>query len=69
MKTPELLELRHSTGLNQTQFWKKVGLTQSTGSRYENGRTLPKPVATLVHLIYVASMKEIIEQIDEWKTP
>ena len=69
MTKQELVALRHSTGLNQTQFWKKVGLTQSTGSRYENGRTLPKPVATLVHLIYVATMKEIIEQIDEWKIP
>ncbi|HTP97270.1 MAG TPA: helix-turn-helix transcriptional regulator [Burkholderiales bacterium] len=46
-------ELRHHAGLNQTDFWKRVGVTQSGGSRYENGRTMPAPVRELVRLVYV----------------
>lgn len=45
--------LRDRTGLNQTDFWSAVGVTQSGGSRYEDGRRLPKPVQQLLHLTYV----------------
>jgi DNA-binding transcriptional regulator YiaG len=41
---------RKSTGLNQSDFWSRFGVTQSGGSRYESGRNLPKPVAMLVWL-------------------
>lgn len=50
-------ELRHSKDLNQTEFWGPLGVTQSGGSRYESGRTMPKPVAELVRVHHV-------EQID-----
>jgi hypothetical protein len=30
-----------------------VGITQTGGSRYESGRSMPKPVKELVRLIYV----------------
>ena len=33
-------ELRKSAGMNQTEFWKKFGVTQSGGSRYESGRSM-----------------------------
>jgi len=46
--------LREFSGMNQTEFWEKVGITQSGGSRYEAGeRRLPKPVQHLLRLIYI----------------
>ena len=41
-------EIRRKLGLNQQQFWSKIGVTQSGGSRYESGRNMPKPVRELV---------------------
>lgn len=48
----EAKELRQKMGLNQMEFWKPLGVTQSGGSRYESGRDMPKPVQTLLHLAY-----------------
>lgn len=45
--------LRTQLRLNQSQFWNRLGVTQSAGSRYESGRDVPKPTAILAHLIYV----------------
>lgn len=45
-------KLRKESGLNQTEFWSRVGVTQSGGSRYENGRTPGKPVRMLLALAY-----------------
>jgi transcriptional regulator with XRE-family HTH domain len=50
-------EIRQRLGLNQDQFWTKIGVTQSGGSRYESGREMPKPVRELLRLVHV-------EQID-----
>ena len=46
-------EIRRKLGLNQQQFWSKIGVTQSGGSRYEGGRRMPKPVEELVRIIHV----------------
>lgn len=46
-------DLRQRKGLNQGKFWSAVHVTQSCGSRYETGREIPAPVATLVHLVHV----------------
>ncbi len=46
-------EVRQGLGLNQQQFWSRVGVTQSGGSRYEGGRRMPKPVEELVRIIHV----------------
>ncbi|MTD32441.1 helix-turn-helix domain-containing protein [Paludibacterium denitrificans] len=46
-------EIRNSLGLNQQQFWTRIGVTQSGGSRYENGRNIPKPVQALINAVYV----------------
>lgn len=56
-------DLRKRQGLNQYDFWTPLGITQSGGSRYENGpvqganerrlrngRRVPKPVALLLQL-------------------
>ena len=60
MKATEKLdvrEIRRKLGLNQSQFWSKIGVTQSGGSRYESGRNIPRPVQALLRLVHV-------EQID-----
>ncbi|MFA7605973.1 MAG: transcriptional regulator [Rhodocyclaceae bacterium] len=44
--------LRLSLGLNQSEFWAKVGVIQSVGSRYETGRAIPAPVQMLLHIIH-----------------
>jgi len=43
---------RRKHGLNQSEFWSRVGVTQSGGSRYESGRNIPRPVQILLHLTY-----------------
>ena len=55
MATPKLdlanlADYRHKLGINQQAFWSAVGVTQSGGSGYENGRGLSKPVALLLTL-------------------
>lgn len=60
MKSTEKLdvrEIRRKLGMNQSQFWSKIGVTQSGGSRYESGRNIPRPVQALLRLVH-------IEQID-----
>ncbi len=60
MKSTEKLdvrEIRRKLALNQQQFWSKLGVTQSGGSRYESGRNIPRPVQQLLRLVHV-------EQID-----
>lgn len=43
-----LAELRRSYDENQETFWRRFGVTQSGGSRYESGRNIPTPIALLV---------------------
>jgi transcriptional regulator with XRE-family HTH domain len=60
MKTSDKIdarEIRRKLGMNQSQFWAKIGVTQSGGSRYESGRAMPRPVQALLKLVHV-------EQID-----
>ena len=44
--------VRVKRGENQSQFWGRLGVTQSGGSRYESGRTIPKPVQLLLQVAY-----------------
>jgi DNA-binding transcriptional regulator YiaG len=46
-------DLRKKLGLNQMDFWSQIGVTQSGGSRYESGRSMPKPVRELLRLVYI----------------
>ncbi|STQ90823.1 helix-turn-helix domain-containing protein [Iodobacter fluviatilis] len=50
-------EVRQQLGMNQQEFWSKIGVTQSGGSRYESGRNMPRPVRELLRVVHV-------EQID-----
>src|SRR5437879_9244474 len=67
-------EIRRRLGLNQEEFWTRIGVTQSGGSRYESGRTMPKPVRQLLRLVHVERVdlcrvkKEDFEIIDHLKS-
>lgn len=56
-KIPNPREIRRKLGLNQQEFWTRIGVTQSGGSRYESGRDMPKPVRELLRLVHM-------EQVD-----
>jgi len=45
--------VRRKLGLNQQDFWSRIGVTQSGGSRYESGRRMPKPVLELLRVVHV----------------
>jgi len=67
-------EIRRRLGLNQEEFWTRIGVTQSGGSRYEGGRSMPKPVRELLRLVHVEQIdlsrvrKEDFELLDHLKT-
>src|SRR5947209_18351464 len=67
-------EIRRRLGLNQEEFWTRIGVTQSGGSRYESGRTMPKPVRQLLRPVHVERVdlsrvkKEDFEIIDHLKS-
>lgn len=67
-------EIRRRLGLNQQEFWTKIGVTQSGGSRYESGRSIPKPVRELLRLVHVERLdlsrvkKEDFEIINHLKS-
>ena len=48
--------LRKRLHMNQSEFWSRIGVTQSGGSRYESGRSLPKPVRELLRLVYLRNV-------------
>jgi transcriptional regulator with XRE-family HTH domain len=43
---------RKAINLNQSEFWRLVGVTQSGGSRYESGRNIPIQVLILLTMVY-----------------
>lgn len=46
----KITDARKTEGLNQSAFWSRFGVTQSGGSRYESGRSIPNPTAMLIWL-------------------
>lgn len=56
---------RQKLGLNQTQFWSRVGVTQSGGSRYEAGRKIPRAVCMLLVIAYgtTKQAQAVIDQL------
>jgi transcriptional regulator with XRE-family HTH domain len=56
MEKVDVSQLREFSGLDQTEFWGRVGVTQPGGSRYENGRRIPKPVQELLRLVYIEKL-------------
>ena len=53
MKKVNPRKLRERLRLNQADFWRRVEVTQSGGSRYENGRPMPRPVRKLLGIVYL----------------
>lgn len=47
---PEIKAARKALRLTQAEFWSALHVTQSGGSRYENGRDVPEPVQLLLNL-------------------
>jgi transcriptional regulator with XRE-family HTH domain len=62
-------KLRESLGMTQTDFWKRVKITQSGGSRYERQRRgLPETVDLLLVIAYGTPLQSA-EQVRKlrWK--
>lgn len=57
----DVLKARKATGMNQADFWGKIGTTQSGGCRYEKGRDMPHAVAVLVDLTYGTKPEKILK--------
>lgn len=45
--------VRWALGMTQVEFWTGIGVTQSSGSRYESGYAMPKPTCNLLRLVYI----------------
>jgi len=48
----EALAYRKKLAINQSDFWSRVSVTQSGGSRYESGRKIPRSVQFVLHFAY-----------------
>lgn len=48
----EIKAFRKRLGMSQSDFWGRIGVTQSGGCRYERGRNLPRTVRVLLHVAY-----------------
>lgn len=66
----EIKAFRHKHGMNQSQFWGRVGVTQSGGSRYESERNIPVPVQLLLHIAYAPAERanRLVDYLRKWKT-
>ena len=57
-------KLRMELQLRQDEFWSRVGVTQSAGSRYETGsRRLPVPLQMLIELAYGSKSLEALKRL------
>lgn len=56
-------EVRIHFGRNQTDFWRALSVTQSGGSRYEAGRTIPGPLKLLLSMAVTDDEKSAIEEL------
>ncbi|MFN3985246.1 MAG: helix-turn-helix domain-containing protein [Rhodocyclaceae bacterium] len=43
-------DIRLALGMSQERFWGALGVIQTGGSRYESGRSIPRPVRMLLDL-------------------
>ena len=43
---------RLKLGMNQSEFWIPIGVTQTSGSRYECGRNIPRPLSIVLSMRY-----------------
>lgn len=50
---PDVRALRKALKMNQSEFWSRVFVTQSGGSRYESGREMPMQVIACINMVYL----------------
>ena len=66
-------DLRYVMQENQTQFWSRFGVTQTQGSRFERGKSIPLPVLLLIRLYLLRIVKDAdlhsVRSPDFGKTP
>jgi DNA-binding transcriptional regulator YiaG len=58
-----VVRLRRQLGINQRNFWTRLGVTQSGGSRYEAGRSIPQPTQLLIELVYGTNPTKLLKQL------
>ena len=64
MKGEDVIALRTRLKMTQSEFWKRIGMTQSAGCRYERGkRTLPKTMRMLIALAYSRNPMPFLNQL------
>lgn len=65
----EVKEFRRKVRMNQSEFWSRVGTTQSGGSRYESGRDIPEPVQILLNIAYAPDghAQKVTDALRAWK--
>jgi DNA-binding transcriptional regulator YiaG len=55
--------LRDSLQVSQSEFWQRLGISRSGGSRYERGRPIPRTVYLLMQLAYLADAEQRLKRI------
>ena len=52
LSVEQIKALRKSKNMNQGEFWSRLCVTQSGGSRYESGRKVPTSTMMLMQIAY-----------------
>jgi len=60
---PEVAKLRRALCLSQIEFWTRLGMTQSGGSRYERGQPISRPTQLLIRLVYGRNSQALLAQL------
>ncbi|HEX9174315.1 MAG TPA: transcriptional regulator [Telluria sp.] len=55
----EVRRLRIGRRESQARFWRRFGVTQSSGSRFETGLRMPAPVVILVKLYAAGKLNDV----------
>ena len=62
----QLSGIRTAFKLTQKDFWEAVHITQSAGSRYENGRPIPKQTEILIRIVFLnQSFDDAMKSVSE----
>lgn len=48
----DISTFRRKHRLTQSDFWQHIGVSQSSGSRYEHGREIPLQIRMLLQIVY-----------------
>lgn len=56
---------RQKRHMNQSEYWTKIGITQSGASRYESGRNIPKPTQQLLRIAYLSTEGQAAKLVAE----